>query len=99
MLKRDNFWMGTILGLIAPILGMFIFKHYKFEIFTLKETFQFIILEPGHKTLTVAMTLSLLLNAVLFTLYINTNKDKTAKGIFATTMVYGLIILILKTFG
>ncbi len=99
MLKKDNFWMGTILGLIAPVLGMCIFKHYKFEIFTLKETFQFIILEPGHKTLSVALTLSLLLNAALFTLYINTNRDRTAKGIFTTTMVYGLIILILKTFG
>lgn len=99
MLKKDDFWMGAILGLIAPILGMWAFKHYRFEIFTLKETFQFIVLEPGHKTLTVAMTLSLLLNAALFTLYINTNRDRTAKGIFATTMVYGLTILILKTFG
>jgi hypothetical protein len=56
-------------------------------------------LEPGFKTLTVALTLSLLLNALLFTIYINSSKDKTAKGIFATTMVYGLIVLIIKTFG
>ncbi|HNP53459.1 MAG TPA: hypothetical protein PKK69_02535 [Ferruginibacter sp.] len=54
-------------------------------------------LEPGFKTLSVGLSLSLLLNALLFTLYINAHKDKTAKGIFATTIVYGAFILIVKT--
>ena len=55
--------------------------------------------EQGFRTLTVALSLSLLLNALLFTIYINAHKDKTAKGIFATTVVYGLFVLIIKTFG
>ena len=97
--KKDNFLLGLILGLIAPVLGMLLFKIYKFNVFTYKETFEYMYLEPGFKTLTVALTLSLLLNALLFTFYINSSKDKTAKGIFATTMVYGLIVLIIKTFG
>jgi hypothetical protein len=97
--KKDNFLLGLILGFIAPALGMLLFKTYKFNVFTYKETFQYMYLEPGFKTLTVALTLSLLLNALLFTIYINSSKDKTAKGIFATTMVYGLIVLIIKTFG
>ncbi len=99
MLKKNNFWLGAVIGLVAPMLGMCFFKFNKFKVFTLKETFQYIVLEPGHRTLTVALTLSLLLNALFFTLYINTNRDTTAKGIFTTTLVYGLIILILKTFG
>jgi hypothetical protein len=97
--KKDNFLLGLIMGLFAPLLGMLMFKTYKFNVFTYKETFQYMYLEPGFKTLTVALTLSLLLNALLFTIYINSSKDKTAKGIFATTMVYGLIVLIIKTFG
>ncbi|MES2847933.1 MAG: hypothetical protein V4685_02670 [Bacteroidota bacterium] len=96
--KKDNFLMGMIMGLIAPLLGILIFKLSKFTAFTLKETLQFMILEPGYKTLTVALSLSLLLNAFLFTMYINSHKDKTAKGIFATTLVYGLLILSIKTF-
>lgn len=96
--KKDNFLMGMIMGLIAPLLGIVIFKFSKFSAFTLKETLQFMILEPGYKTLTVALSLSLLLNAFLFTMYINSHKDKTAKGIFATTLVYGLLILSIKTF-
>jgi len=40
--------------------------------------------------------LSLLANAVLFTIYINTHRDNTAKGIFLTTVIYGIGILVLK---
>ena len=99
ILKKDNFLLGIVLGLIAPLLGMLMFKTYKFNVFTYKETFQYMYMEPGFKTLTVALTLSLLLNAILFTIYINSNNDKTAKGIFITTMVYGLLVLIIKTFA
>lgn len=99
ILKKDNFLLGIVLGLIAPLLGMLMFKTYKFNVFTYKETFQYMYMEPGFKTLTVALTLSLLLNALLFTIFINSNKDTTAKGIFTTTMVYGLLVLIIKTFG
>ena len=96
--KKDNFVFGLILGLLAPLVGLLLFKAYKFQVFTFKETFQFMLLEPGFKTLTVGLSLSLLLSALLFTLYINAGKDNTAKGIFATTMAYGLFILIVKTF-
>jgi len=41
----------------------------------------------------------LLANAVLFTLYVNTNRDKTAKGIFIVTLIYGIGILVLKIFN
>ena len=91
--------MGAILGLVAPILGIVIFKITRFKVFSFSETFQYLRLEPGFKTLSVALSLSLLLNALIFTLYINTRKDKTAKGVFATTLLYGLLVLIIKTFA
>ena len=95
--KKDNFIFGMILGFVAPILGLLLFKMYKFRVFSYKETFQFMIYEPGYKTLTVGLSLSLFLSALMFTLYINSGRDKTAKGIFVTTMIYGLFILIVKT--
>ncbi len=96
--KKDNFLMGIVLGLIAPLMGILLFKFVKFNVFSFRETFEYMILEPGYKTLTVALTLSLLLNALLFTIYINSSKDKTAKGIFVLTLIYGLLVLIIKTF-
>jgi len=96
--KKDNFKLGLILGLIAPLLGFLLFKFYKFEIFSFSEFFEFILNEPGFRTLSAGLSVSLLLNAALFTIYINKRLDKTAKGIFITTLVYGVIILLIKTF-
>ena len=96
--KKDNLWMGLVMGIIAPMLGILAFKFTKFSMFSMKETLQFMFLEPGYRTLTAALSMSLLLNAAIFTLYINSRKDQTAKGIFITTLVYGLGVLIIKTF-
>lgn len=97
--KKDNFLLGIIIGILAPIAGLFLFKFTKMASFTLKECFQFFMYEPGYRTLSVSLSLSLLLNALFFTIYINQHKDKTAKGIFAVTVVYGLLVLIIKTFA
>ncbi|MBC7866524.1 MAG: hypothetical protein H7X88_03225 [Gloeobacteraceae cyanobacterium ES-bin-316] len=97
--KKDNFILGLILGIFAPFVGILIFKMYKFSVFSFRETFQYLLVEPGFKTLTVALSLSLLLNALLFTIYINSGKDYTAKGIFVTTLLYGLLVLSIKTFS
>jgi hypothetical protein len=63
--KKDNLVFGLILGLIAPIFGFLVFKWYKFGIFSMKEFLQFIYLEPGFRTLSVALSLSLLANALI----------------------------------
>ena len=96
--KKDNFWLGIVLGTIAPILGLLLFKWYKFSSFTFSDTLG-AILKPPYNILSVALSLSLLLNALIFTIYLNTGKDYTAKGIFVTTVVYGIIVLSIKTFA
>ena len=98
ILKKDDIKLGLLLGFVGPLLGIFLYKFVKFKIFTFKETFQYMLYEPGHKTLSVALTLALFVNAVLFTIYLNTRKDKTAKGIFLVTLVYGVVVLFLKLF-
>jgi hypothetical protein len=97
--KKDDLRLGIVLGLIAPIVGLLIFKWKKFGIFSYKEFFQFLYVEPGFRTLSAALSLSLLANALVFTLYINATKDKTAKGVFVSTALYGFIILLIKTFA
>ena len=97
--KKDDIRFGALIGLIAPLAGILLFKIYKFSSFSYTEIFQFMYLQPGHKILTAALRVSLLLNALFFTLYVNSGRDKTAKGIFITTLVYGVGVLILKTFG
>jgi hypothetical protein len=98
--KKDNFVLGTILGFVGPLLGILIFKYTKFSSYGFAETFRYMLFDdPGYKNLSVGLSLALLVNAALFTIYLNMHKDKTAKGIFTLTCVYGFIVLCLKTFG
>ena len=92
--KKDNFVLGLVLGFIAPILGFILYKYIKFKTLSVSEMFQWLKMNPN--LITVAVSLSLLANAVLFTLYINAHKDKTAKGIFAFTCIYAIGSLLFK---
>jgi len=94
--KKDNFVFGFIMGLVAPALGVVLFKYTKLAALNFYEAMQFMILQPGHKLLTLAITLSLMANAILFTLYINAHIDKTAKGIFVATFIYAITAIVLK---
>ena len=52
-----------------------------------------------NRMITSIGSLSLLANAILFTIYVNTHRDDTAKGIFIITLIYGIGILLLKIFN
>ncbi len=97
--KKDNFIFGFILGLVAPFAGFAVFKYTKLSPLNYYEALQYLFNEPGHRLLTVAISLSLMANAILFTIYINARIDKTAKGIFIATLIYALTALSIKTFG
>lgn len=92
--KKDNFIFGLALGFIAPLLGFMIFKLYKFQGLTLTEMLQWMKFNPN--LITVSISVSLMANAILFTIYINGYRDKTAKGIFVLTVIYAIIAMIFK---
>ena len=98
-LKRDNLKLGLVLGLLGPLLGLisvFFFSN-NFQSLGFMEFLDYFF--HDNKLITSIGALCLLANAVLFTLYINTHRDQTAKGIFATTLLYGIGILMLKIFN
>ena len=92
--KKDNFIFGLALGFIAPLVGFMIFKLYKFQGLTLAEMLQWMKFNPN--LITVSISVSLMTNAILFTIYINGHRDKTAKGIFVLTVIYAIIAMIFK---
>lgn len=92
--KKDNFVFGLALGLIAPMIGFLIYKLVKFKSLSLTEMIQWMKFNPN--LITVSISVSLMANAILFTIYINGNRDKTGKGIFIMTMIYALIALAFK---
>ncbi|MCY7290731.1 MAG: hypothetical protein LH615_00965 [Ferruginibacter sp.] len=96
MFKKDNFVFGCVLGLLAPIAGLILLKYYKFGMLSYKEVLQFIYTQPGHGIMTAGLSVSLMMNALFFTIYVNGRKDQTGKGLFVTTVLYGVVILLIK---
>lgn len=97
ILKKDNLRLGLLLGLLGPLLGLVIVYFVKFSSLGFVEFLDVFI--HTNKLITSIGALCLLANAVLFTAYINTHRDKTAKGVFVTTLIYGIIILVMKIFN
>ena len=96
ILKKDNLKLGLVLGLVGPVLGLIVVYFIKFSSYGFLEFLDYFFNTRG--LITSVGALCLLANAVLFTIYVNTHRDNTAKGIFATTLVYGIAILIIKVF-
>jgi drug/metabolite transporter (DMT)-like permease len=95
--KKDNFTLGLILGLVGPILGLVIIYFFKFPSYTFGEFLDYFF--NDNRLITSIGALALLVNAVIFAIYVNYNKYQTFKGIFLATVVYGIGILVLKIFN
>jgi hypothetical protein len=94
MFKKDNLRFGILLGFLAPLISLVVYYFVKFRLFSVGEFFSFI---AANKNMVTAISVPcLVLNIALFTFYINTRRDKTAKGIFAITLVYAIAALLLK---
>jgi hypothetical protein len=95
--KRDSLKLGLIMGFIAPFISLVGYYFLRFRLFTFGE---YLTALKNNKPLLTGITIPcLLLNIALFTLYTNTHKDKTAKGVFAVTLVYAIASLLFKFLG
>jgi hypothetical protein len=95
-LTRDNIKLGLILGFLAPLIVFLIVYLVRFSAWTLDAFIQQFLNQKS--LITFWGVWCLVGNIALFTYYINTAKDRTAKGIFAITVVYGIGVLLLKLF-
>jgi hypothetical protein len=97
MLTRDNLKLGLVLGFFSPILGMTIYYLMRFRLFSVADFFRVLMLQKS--LMSGVVSLALIANAIVFTIYINKHKDRTAKGIFIATCIYALLALGLKWFA
>ncbi len=97
MFKRDNLKMGLVLGFISPVAGMAIYYLMRYKYFSVKDFFRVLMMQKS--LMSGVVSVALVANAIIFTIYINKYKDNTAKGIFIATCIYALFALGLKWFG
>jgi tryptophan-rich sensory protein len=94
--KKDSLGLGLALGFLTPMLAMlgyYFIKFYNLNV-TLSQ-FWYLLME-NRSFLTGLSSIALVANAVLFTIFINTRRDQTAKGVFVATLVYGIGVLVVK---
>lgn len=95
MFKKDNIQLGLVLGFIAPLLSLGIYYLVKFyPLFSVGDFINFV--ATNKSQVTAISVPCLVLNIALFTFYINSHRDKTAKGVFAVTLLYAILSLLLK---
>lgn len=86
--------IGFILGILMPLLGFLV-------VFAILGTgvglsaFTNHLLEY-HKDLAKVISLSLLANALPFVLFTNRRLDYAARGVFIATMLYAVLIVLLR---
>ena len=96
--KKDNLKLGMVYGFIAPFVAMFLYYFIVFaDKINLSEYFFY--MRTNKTLLTGVSSISLVANAILFTIFINTYRDKTAKGVFVITLVFGVAVLLIKLFS
>ena len=100
MFKIDKYPFGIVIGALAPVFGIVIYFYYYSKVYPYDISLsQFLSLFFKQRAmLTSVGSLCLIANIILFTIFINNRKDKTAIGIFGMTVMYGLIILYAKFF-
>ncbi|HEY8397311.1 MAG TPA: hypothetical protein VIK80_05180 [Flavihumibacter sp.] len=96
MLKKDSLQLGIALGIIAPVIGMVLYYLIVFMPRNVSFSDYLHYLGELKSLLTGVSSISLIANAILFTIYINSRRDKTAKGIFVSTLIYGVAVLLIK---
>lgn len=93
-LKKDNLQLGLLVGFLLPLLVFLGIYLFRFSEASLADFLNAFFNQKG--LITFFGVWCLVGNIALFTYYVNTHKDKTAKGVFAITLVYGIGILLVK---
>ena len=93
-MKRNVPILGLVIGLIFPMLGMLVMYLVKFTGTPFGEFIQSMV--NNHQLAAMVLSLSLLANAIPFIYYTNKRLDLTARGILIATMLYAVLIVLLK---
>lgn len=94
---QDNLLTGFILGGLTPVIALVVYYYTKVAPNGWSVFFKFLLTEK--RLLSSLTVICLVPNIGLFTLFVNTRKDKIAKGIFAATLLFAVASLLIKFLG
>ena len=93
MFSKDKFITGFIGGIIAPVVGFYLYYIALFRQMDLSGFYNTLV---SNNTLAAAISLSLLANLALFFVFDKFGKLNGSRGVIAATFIYGFYIVYLK---
>jgi len=91
--KYDSITLGTVIGLLAPMLVFIIYYLSLFHGMELSAFFHYL---TTMEIFLPVSSLCAVINLLLFFICIWTNRDKSARGILQATFVYAIYVCIMK---
>jgi len=91
--RFDNLWLGLAVGVLAPALAVFLIVKYVYPFEHLQNYYEGIwmyIVAPR------VLSLGSIPNLASFFLFIYTDRYKSARGVLGATIVFAIIVFILK---
>ena len=95
-MQKDHFFLGFLLGIIIPMIGIFFFYLFKFLPDNLSFTDFLFLVKSNQYMIPKIISLGLLATIPLITYYKNRKLYTTLKGIFVAIMLYGIIAVLYK---
>jgi len=91
--KVNNIYVGIILGLIVPVITVFLVYKIRFNQFNWEE---FINLFVQRRVLSSLLSLCVIPNLLVFMIFIWLNHLYSARGVLLSTFIVGIIIVGVK---
>ncbi len=97
MLNQDKLSLGILLGFLTPLAAFLL--YWLLAVYVPKDVnlADFLIyLKNARQQIPKVISICLLANGIVFYLYTRKRLDLTARGIFLITLLYAIVILLLK---
>ncbi|MEW6467391.1 MAG: hypothetical protein AB1458_00615 [Bacteroidota bacterium] len=91
--RFDNLWIGAVLGLLSPIAVFFAFYLIKYSHMSLGRFFDYVSREG---TLSPRISLCVIINLLIFYIFIWTHRYYSARGIILSTFIYAAFVIYVK---
>ena len=93
--RTDSVLVGTIIGLITPMLALFIFYLVKYSHLSFTQFYTEILL--ANNIVTPVISLCVISNLFVFFIFLWTNRYYNARGVLLATIVYAGYVVYKKS--
>jgi len=89
---NKEFFKGTLVGVIAPIVAFVVYVAFYLDADVIQTVNKLVqINKIAH-----VISLSVLINLLIFFMNLRTNREMSAKGILLATLLYAFVVMIMK---